>query len=139
MTNNISELVKNALESIKGMVDVSTVVGDAVKAPDGSMIIPVTQVSCGFGAGGSDIPSKHDSKNDIYPFGGGSGGGVKIKPIAFLIISGEKVKILPVETGGTPIDKILDLVPEMVDKINNIISGYVKKGNSEENSDNDEK
>ena len=133
MTNHISDLIKNAMDSIKGMVDVSTVVGDAVTTPDGSMVIPVTQISCGFGACGSDIPSKTaDTKTD-YPFGGGSGGGMKVKPIAFLVISGERVRILPVETGTNTVDKVLDMVPDMVDQVNQIIGEHKKKDMTAEN------
>lgn len=128
MAENLNELVKNALGSIKGMVDVSTVVGDAVTTPDGTMVIPVTQVSCGFGAGGSDIPTNKLSPSGEYPFGGGSGGGVKVKPVAFLVISGEKVKLIPVSpTGEHPIDKIIDMLPEAFEKVN----GYIKRKKQE--------
>ncbi len=117
--NNISEMIKSAMESFRGMIDASTVVGDAITAPDGSIIIPVTQVTCGFGAGGSEMPSKNEG---ALPFGGGSGGGVKVKPVAFLIISNDRVRLLPVETSSGPVDKILDLVPDMVDKVNKMIN-----------------
>ncbi len=122
--NNITEMVKSAMDSIKGMIDANTVIGDVITAPDGSMIIPVTQVTCGFGAGGSEIPTAKEGAN---PFGGGSGGGVKVKPVAFLIITGGRVRLLPVETTNGPVDKILDLVPDMVDKVN----GFIKSKKSE--------
>ncbi len=117
--NNISEMIKTAMESFKGMIDTSSVVGEAITAPDGSVIIPVTQVTCGFGAGGSDIPSKTEGTN---PFGGGSGGGVKVKPVAFLVIANDRIRLIPVETTSGPVEKILDLVPDMVDKVNKIIT-----------------
>ena len=124
MAENLNELVKNALGSIKGMVDVSTVVGDAVTTPDGTMVIPVTQVSCGFGAGGTDIPTSKLNPKGEYPFGGGSGGGVKVKPVAFLVISGEKVRLIPVSPNGEhPIDKIIDMLPEAFEKVN----GFIKR------------
>lgn len=122
--NNITEMVKNAMESLKGMIDVSTVVGEAITVPDGSMIVPVTQVTCGFGAGGSEIPQQEGER---YPFGGGSGGGIKVKPIAFLVISNDRVRIMPVESGSSALDKVLDLVPDMIDKVNNIIKDRKKE------------
>lgn len=122
MAENLNELVKNALGSIKGMVDVSTVVGEAITAPDGTMIIPVTQVSCGFGAGGSEMPTTKLNTKGEYPFGGGSGGGVKVKPIAFLVVSGDKVRLIPVTPGtDNPIEKIVEMLPEMFEKVNNFI------------------
>ncbi|MFA7636921.1 MAG: GerW family sporulation protein [Monoglobales bacterium] len=124
MVDNLNELVKNGLGSIKGMVDVSTVVGEAIVTPDGTMIIPVTQVSCGFGAGGTDLATSKLSPSGQYPFGGGSGGGVKVKPVAFLVVAGEKVKLIPVSPEGNhPIDKLVDMLPEAFEKVNN----YFKK------------
>ena len=122
--NNITDMIKNAMDSIKGMIDSSTVVGEAITTPDGSMIIPVTQVTCGFGAGGSEIPAQ---KEGDLPFGGGSGGGIKVKPVAFLVISKDRIRILPVETTNGPVDKILDLVPDMVDKVNRIVTEHKEK------------
>jgi len=123
MAENLNELVKNALGAIKGMVDVSTVVGDAVTTPDGTMVIPVTQVSCGFGAGGTEVATNKLSTKGEYPFGGGSGGGVKVKPVAFLVITGEKVRLIPVSPSGEhPIDKLVSMLPDVFDKVN----GYIK-------------
>lgn len=115
--NNLGNLIKDAIDSLKGMVDVSTVVGEAVKTDDGTLVIPVTQISCGFGAGGSDIPGKKEGSSS---FGGGCGGGLKVSPVSFLVVSGEKIRLIPANTGTTTVDKVLDLVPEMVDKVNNI-------------------
>ena len=125
--NNLGDLIKDSVESLKGMVDVSNVVGEAVKTEDGTLVIPVTQISCGFGAGGSDIPSKNGNNG----FGGGCGGGVKVSPVSFLVISGEKIRLIPATTGTTTVDKVLDLVPEMVDKVNNIYLNH--KAKKEEN------
>ncbi len=125
--NNLGDLIKDSVESLKGMVDVSNVVGEAVKTEDGTLVIPVTQISCGFGAGGSDIPSKNGGSG----FGGGCGGGVKVSPVSFLVISGEKIRLIPANVGTTTVDKVLDLVPEMVDKVNNIFLNH--KAKKEEN------
>ena len=122
MAENLNELVKNALGSIKGMVDVSTVVGDPITTPDGTMVIPVTQVSCGFGAGGTDVATNKLSPSGQYPFGGGSGGGVKVKPVAFLVIAGEKVRLIPVSpTGEHPVEKLVEMLPEAFEKVNSFI------------------
>ena len=125
--NNLGDLIKDSVESLKGMVDVSNVVGEAVKTEDGTIVIPVTQISCGFGAGGSDIPSK----NGTNGLGGGCSGGVKVSPVSFLVISGEKIRLIPATTGTTTVDKVLDLVPDMVDKVNNIFLNH--KAKKEEN------
>ncbi len=122
MAENLNELVKNALGSIKGMVDVSTVVGEAITTPDGTMVIPVTQVSCGFGAGGTEVATSKLNTNGQYPFGGGSGGGVKVKPVAFLVIAGEKVRLIPVSPNGEhPVEKLVEMLPEAFEKVNNFI------------------
>ncbi len=122
MAEKLNELITSALSSIKGMVDVSTVVGEAITAPDGTIVIPVTQVSCGFGTGGSEIPTGKMNNAGTYPFGGGSGGGVKIKPVAFLVIAGDKVRLIPVTPeNSTSVDKILELVPDMIEKVNSYI------------------
>ena len=114
MAENLNELVKNALGSIKGMVDVSTVVGEAITAPDGTMVIPVTQVSCGFGAGGSEMATSKLNPEGKYPFGGGSGGGVKVKPVAFLVITGDKVRLIPVSSSGEhPVERIIDMLQSL--------------------------
>lgn len=128
MAENLNDLVKNALGSIKGMVDVSTVVGEAITTPDGTMVIPVTQVSCGFGAGGTDVATSKLSPSGQYPFGGGSGGGVKVKPVAFLVIAGEKVRLIPVSPSGEhPVEKLVEMLPEAFEKVNN----YIKKRKQE--------
>ena len=123
MAENLNELVKNSLGAIKGMVDVSTVVGDAITTSDGTIVIPVTQVSCGFGAGGTEVGTSKLSPNGQYPFGGGSGGGVKVKPVAFLVVAGEKVRLIPVSPANEgPVDKLVGMLPDVFDKVN----GYIK-------------
>src|SRR5690554_7973650 len=88
----IQGLMKTAMESIKEMVDVNTVIGDAVEAPDGSVIVPVSRVGLGFAAGGSEFG---DDKEEL-PFGGGSGAGVSVQPVGFLVVGQHSVRLLPV-------------------------------------------
>src|SRR5690606_27312730 len=99
----IQGLMKTAMENIKDMVDVNTIVGDPVETPDGSVIMPVSKVGFGFAAGGSEFKGTSSSDSDSeesemsYPFGGGSGGGVSIHPIAFLVVGKEGVKVVPLD------------------------------------------
>ncbi|MBC7335126.1 MAG: GerW family sporulation protein [Clostridia bacterium] len=109
----IEGLMKTALESIKQMVDVNTVIGEAVEAPNGTVIIPVSRVSCGFVAGGGEYELGEGQKS--LPFGGGSGAGVSVVPIGFLVV-GPSVRFLPVETNAV-IDRLLDLAPELIEKL----------------------
>ncbi len=94
----IQGLMKTAMENLKEMVDVNTIVGDPVETPDGSVIMPVSKVGFGFAAGGSEfvVETKHNGTTETeHPFGGGSGGGVSITPIAFLIVnSSQSLKTL---------------------------------------------
>lgn len=126
----IQGLMDTAMSNIKSMVDVNTVIGDPVTAADGTLIIPVSTVDFGFGAGGSEFAPKQNTitngeKNAL--FGGGCGGGAKVKPIAFLVVSNGNVRILPISQNSTPVDKIIDLVPEMVDKVNGAINVAASK------------
>lgn len=114
---DIQDIVKGAMESIKNMIGSEQVIGTPITTPNGDVIIPVTQLTFGFGAGGSDIPSKTDKRAE-NGFGGGTGGGVRIKPVAFLVISDGRIKLMPVTNSSSAIDKVLDFVPEILDKFN---------------------
>ena len=113
--NNLGDLIKETMNSLKGMVDVSTVVGDAVKTDDGTLVLPVTQISCGFGAGGSDIPSKKEGEK---VFGGGCGGGVKVSPVCFLVVKDGNVRMLSVPApANSTTERIVEMLPDTLDKI----------------------
>jgi len=101
------------MESIKEMVDVNTVIGDAVEAPDGSVIIPVSRVGLGFAAGGSEFGATREAE---LPFGGGSGAGVSVQPVGFLVVGQHHVRLLPVSNGAI-YDRLVDLVPQIMDKV----------------------
>ena len=114
----IETLMKTAMESIKDMNDVNTIVGDPVETPDGSVIMPVSRVSCGFAAGGADYhPNGEGGRGQGgLHFGGGSGGGVSVRPVGFLVVRQNQIRLLPVD--GNPIaDRLVDLAPEIMDKI----------------------
>ena len=121
----INNLMSTVMENIKGMIDVNTIIGDPVETSNGTMIIPISKVGFGFAAGGSDIPTKNQGDK---PFGGGSGAGVSISPIGFLVVTNDQIKMVPVSSGNTPIDKLVDYIPVAIDKVN----GMIKK-NKEEN------
>ena len=114
----INNLMSTVMENIKGMIDVNTIIGDPVETSNGTMIIPISKVGFGFAAGGSNIPSKVQGDT---PFGGGSGAGVSISPVGFLVVTPEQIKMVPVSSGSTPIDKLIDYIPLAIDKVNGMI------------------
>lgn len=131
MAHPIEGLMDSSMKNIKEMVDVNTIIGEPVQTPDGTTIIPVSKVAFGFGAGGSNIPVKSASASEDVPFGGGAGAGVSIKPVGFLVVGQDQIKMLPVETGSsTSVDKLFEFVPKMIDKINSIVKEH--KGEAEE-------
>ncbi|HOJ10715.1 MAG TPA: GerW family sporulation protein [Clostridiales bacterium] len=126
----IEGLMTTAMESIKEMVDVNTIVGDAVQAPDGTVIIPISKVSFGFAAGGGEYSGNNkggkkdeerneegNAENSKFPFAGGSGAGVSINPVAFMVVGNGQIKLLPVNINSS-VEKILDLIPELINKAN---------------------
>lgn len=120
----IQGLMQTAMENIKGMVDVNTIVGDPVQTPDGSIILPISKVGFGFAAGGSDyrVEDSHSASGSqgavkMLPFGGGSGGGVSIRPIAFLVVGKDGVNIVPLDNQTHLFEKIIDATPGLIDKI----------------------
>lgn len=116
--NKVNKLLGVSMDKIKEMVDVNTVIGNPINTPDGTTIIPVSRVSYGFGAGGSDLPSKNQSSTGM--FAGGSGAGITIQPIAFLVISNGNVRMMQVEPYVSSVDRIVASAPDMVDKIANL-------------------
>ena len=114
----INQLMDKAMENIKKMVEVNTVVGEAVETKNGVVIIPVTKVSCGFAAGGSEFELKNQ---EDFPFGGGSGGGVAIHPIGFLIITGQEIRFQLVDRHAF-IDRVIDEIPDWLAQCKTIFS-----------------
>lgn len=123
MSHPIEGLMDSALKNIKSMVDVNTIIGEPISAGDGIVLIPISRVAFGFGAGGSNFG---DGKTEVekQSFGGGAGGGVSISPVAFLVVANGSVRMLPVDQTST-VDKIIDLAPDILDKV---ISKFDKKG-----------
>lgn len=122
MSHPLSDMMGTTMEKIRSMVDVNTIIGDPIQTPDGVTIIPVSKVSFGFGSGGSDFVGKHPSVTGQNPFGGGSGAGVTITPVSFLIVKGESVRMLPIaEPASNTLDRIIELVPDLVDKLSSML------------------
>ena len=118
----IENLMKSTMENIKEMVDVNTIVGDPVESKDGTIIIPLSKVSFGFASGGSEFNGKVNNGNLKYPFGGGSGAGVSVKPVAFLVIKQDAVRVLSVDQDNT-YDRIVDSIPQVID----MLKGFFNK------------
>lgn len=128
----IESIMKTTMENLKEMIDVNTIVGDAVETSEGTVIIPISKVSFGFVAGGGEYKEGMDAKkgnkqnqaengmqDEDMPFAGGSGAGVSVNPIAFLVVGEGKIKLLPVQFGST-VDRIVELVPQIAEEFQNI-------------------
>lgn len=131
----IENLMKATMENLKNMIDVDTIIGEPVETKDGSCIIPISKVSFGFASGGSEFGSNKifNEKDARYPFGGGSGAGVSVKPVAFLVIKGDSIRLLPVNQTNT-YDRIVDTVPQVIDMIKDFLNKNSKDSKSEDNS-----
>ena len=127
MSQTLPNMLENTIAKIREMVDVNSVVGTPITTPDGVTIIPVSRVSIGFGGGGTDFVSKNVNKQE-NPFGGGAGGGVKISPVAFLIIKDGSVRMLPVAApANTTADRIVEMVPDVLDRVSSFVDSRIQK------------
>ena len=115
----IQGLMSTAMQKIREMIDVNTIIGDPITTPDGITIIPVSKVSFGFASGGSDLPAKVQKEL----FGGGSGAGITINQIAFLVVGNGDVKLLQLNDGDVgAIGKAVEMVPDVIDKFADLFS-----------------
>lgn len=118
-TGNIEGILSSSLEHLKTLVDVNTIIGEQIVTPDGTVVIPVSKVSFGYASGGSDLPTS--KPKDM--FGGGGGAGVTIQPLAFLVISpGGGVRLLQMEKFDGSIDRAVNMVPEVIDKVSGLFA-----------------
>lgn len=144
----IEGLMNTAMNSIKDMVDVNTIIGEPIETSNNVVIIPISKVTFGFAAGGSEFNgetideySKREKEESIQyrlPFGGGSGAGVNISPIAFLVIQSNNVKLLPVNHSSA-MDKLLDYMPDLVEKTNAILNKCMQNMKEDKNKQEQEK
>ena len=126
----IEELMVTAMDSIKQMIDANTIIGEPIKALNNTVIIPISKVGFGFAAGGSEFNdetlnsyNKREKEEHVkyrLPFGGGSGAGVNITPVAFLVVQNDNVKLLEASHSSV-LDKLVEYIPDAVEKINGII------------------
>ena len=133
----IENLMVTAMSSLRDMIDVNTIVGDTVETSDGTTIIPVSKVCFGFAAGGSEFNTNKLNKfseNAKLPFGGGSGAGVKISPIAFLVVKDGTIKLLTVDA-DRPLDKLVDALPDLVNKLVDTVDKSLLKSSGRLNSE----
>lgn len=128
MEHPIGSLMDTTMEKIKEMIDVNTIIGEPITSPDGTLIIPVSKVSYGFAAGGSDLPTKKENKDC---FGGGSGAGVTIQPVAFLTVYQGDVRLVSVDREEGTADKLVNMIPDVFKKV----KGVFKKDKSESADD----
>lgn len=138
----IESLMKTTMESIKEMVDVNTIVGDPVQAPDGNVIIPISRVSFGFASGGGDYaPEKitaskgsggsgegdGSKEKGMFPFVGGAGAGVSVQPVAFMVVGNGQMKLMPVDQRANMIDNIIGMVPGLINQMQSIMGKEKKR------------
>jgi sporulation protein YtfJ len=134
----IEGLMLTAMSSIREMIDVNTIIGEPIETLEGLIIIPISKVSFGFAAGGSEfngetmnVYSKKEKEEEIQyklPFGGGAGAGATINPVAFLVVQNGNVKLIPIEHTSY-VDRLLDYVPDLIEKVNGFINKNVQDNN----------
>lgn len=127
MSQNLPNMLENTIAKIREMLDVNSVVGEPITTADGITIIPVSKISVGLGGGGSDFVSKNVNRHE-NPFGGGVGAGVKVTPVAFLVVKEGNVRMIPVAApANTTADRIVEMVPDTLDKIAAFIDSRTEK------------
>ena len=137
----IEILMETAMNSIKDMVDVNTIIGEPIETSNDIMIIPISKVCFGFAAGGSEFKGetideykKKDKEEEVQyrlPFGGGSGAGISINPVAFVIVLKDTIKVLPMEHASA-IDKLMDYVPDLMEKANMIVDKTISRNDKKD-------
>lgn len=128
--NQLNGFLGVTMDKIKEMVDVNTVIGDPIPTQDGTTVIPISRVSYGFASGGTDLPSKAQPNKGL--FAGGSGAGITITPIAFLAVKNGSVRILQIEPYFSPVDRALEKIPDVMDKLNALVQNFRREQPSQE-------
>ena len=125
----IESMMDTTLNKIKEMADVNTVVGDPITTADGTVIIPISKVSYGFASGGSDLPSKSQPNREL--FGGGTGAGISISPVAFLTINDGNVRLLQLDPFNSSVDRIVGMAPGLMDAVTGLLNKNKKQKDAE--------
>ena len=127
MSQNLPNMLDNTIAKIREMVDANSVIGEPITTADGVTVIPVSKISVGLAGGGSDFVSKNLNHHE-NPFGGGVGAGVKVTPVAFLIIKDGNVRMVPVATpANTTADRVVEMIPDTLDKISAFVDSRTQK------------
>ena len=113
----IDELIRTAMDSLREMVDVNTRVGEAIGGGNGAVVIPVSKLTCGFIAGGGDLCAKRGEQ----PFLGGSGAGLHVQPVCFLVLNGDDIHLIPI-CDASPVDRVVDSIPALAEKVCRLVS-----------------
>ena len=122
----IQGLMNITMDKIRQMADSNTIIGKPIKTDDGTTILPVSRISFGFASAGTDFDGKNAANKDL--FGGGSGAGVNIQPVAFLVVKDGCVRTIQLSDGSNTIDRALTMLPELVDKVSALLKKEEKKG-----------
>ena len=131
MEKSANGILQTTIEKVRDLVDVSTIIGEPINLPDGMTIIPVSKVTYGFASGGSDFPSK----NNVELFGGAGGAGLTINPVAFLVVKDGEVSIKHIISNDNAIERAVTMVPDMFDKVVNLVDKKKKDGAEEAPAD----
>ena len=126
----IGDLMTTTMQKLREIADVNTIVGKPILAGE-ITIIPISKLTVGFASGGSDFTSKNQKPEDDNSFGGGSGAGMNLSPVAFLIVKGDSVHLMPVAPPpGTAVDRVVEMVPDVIDKV----TGFIEKQQDKDKS-----
>lgn len=122
MSQNVADLLGASMEKVREMVDANTVVGSPITAGEGVTLIPISKITFGMASGGSDLKPKSQGAS---PFGGGAGCGVKIIPVAFIVLQGERVRVLPIaEPASSTADRIIEQLPVLVEQVSELVQQH---------------
>ena len=122
----IQGLMNVTMDKIRQMAESNTIIGKPIKTDDGTTILPVSRISFGFASAGTDFDGKNAANKDL--FGGGSGAGVNIQPVAFLVVKDGCVRTIQLSDGSNTIDRALTMLPELVDKVSALLKKEEKQG-----------
>lgn len=121
MNHPLPNMMDTTMSKIREMIGANAIVGDPIQAGDGVTILPISKVTFGFAGGGSDFVPKGGTQRE-NPFGGGSGAGVTITPIAFLIVRGDNVRMLPISMpADSTVDRLIEQLPDLLDKVSDYL------------------
>ena len=122
MKHPLTDMMGESVAKIKDMIDANTVIGEPIRTPEGVTILPVSKIKVGYAGGGSDFATKNYPVNKPNTFGGGSGAAVTVTPVAFLVIKGESVRVLPVaEPASGSLERLVEMLPDLIDQLGAMI------------------